>query len=132
MLTLLYLGGFWGKLAVHMESDSKPNQGQKPLFHPKGHLTRALWSDQSVLYQENPPVWEDKGNCRLAAKLESLLKTKQQQQDAHELACPKLAKLFGESLAKEPELPPKKKLNTPVTLIGLLLSLARAWERQLM
>ena len=58
---------------------SPPNPN---LFHPKGHLTRALWSDQSELYRENPPVHQLEHNRKLAAKLESLLIARQQKQDA--------------------------------------------------
>jgi len=115
--------------------NSGPNashQRKKPLFHPNGHLTRALWSDQSELYRENPPVHQLEHNRKLAAKLESLLIARQQKQDANYAACPKLKKLFGENLASPPESPSKKTPNIPVMEAGLPISLARALLRLMM
>ena len=89
---------------------SPPNK--KPLFHPKGHLTRALWSDRSELYRENPPVHQLPQNRQLAEKLESLLDERQRQRDEHYADCPKLKKFFGENLESQPKSPAKMKLPT--------------------
>jgi hypothetical protein len=107
---------------------SPPNK--KPLFHPKGHLTRALWSDRAVLYQENPPVHQLEHNRKLAAKLESLLIDRQQKQDAHYADCPKLRKFFEENLASQPQSPTKKKLNIRAMVVALLKSLTKARLRR--
>src|SRR5438552_8254539 len=103
---------------------SPPNK--KPLFHPKGHLTRALWSDRAELYQENPPVWDAPNNLKLAAKLESLLIARQQKQDEKYADCPKLKKFFGENLASPPNLPIKKKRSIRAMVVALLTSSPRA------
>jgi hypothetical protein len=99
---------FWNRRTIMNSGPNTSHQRKKPLFHPNGHLTRALWSDQSELYRENPPVHQLEHNRKLAAKLESLLIARQQKQDANYAACPKLKKLFGENLASPPESPSKK------------------------
>src|SRR5260370_9305709 len=90
---------FWNRRTI-MNSGPNTSPPNPNLFHPKGHLTRALWSDRAELYQENPPVHQLEHNRKLAAKLESLLIAQQQRQDANYADCPKLDKFFAENLAR--------------------------------
>jgi len=108
---------------------SPPNK--KPLFHPKGHLTRALWSDQSVLYRENPPVHQLPRNRHLAEKLEHLLLEHQRQQDANYAACPKLKKLFAEHSARPRTWPKRRKRSIPVSVAALLRSIRKVLARMI-
>jgi hypothetical protein len=116
----------FGKETIMNSGPNTSPPNKKPLFHPTGHLTRALWSDQSVLYRENPPVHQLPQNRQLAARLESLLDERQRQRDEHYADCPKLKKFFGENLESQPKSPSKKKLNIPGMVVAFLTSLAGA------